>query len=104
MNVGAGHPAGARYFSNNEKRKNNVITKQKHLILGLLAACLLGSAPAMATPLGLTRIEEEPLFYEELQVYVGANHRLASARRVSRRMLKPLLDVPYRRETLSSFL
>lgn len=46
-------------------------------------------AGILATPLGLTRIEEEPLYYETLQVYVGRHHRLASEDRVSRRMLKP---------------
>jgi len=46
-------------------------------------------AGILATPLGLTRIEEEPLYYETLQVYVGRSHRIASQRRVSRRMLKP---------------
>jgi len=46
-------------------------------------------AGILATPLGLTRIEEDPLYYEPLQVYVGSNHHLASERRVSRRMLKP---------------
>jgi LysR family hydrogen peroxide-inducible transcriptional activator len=46
-------------------------------------------AGILATPLGLTRIEEEPLYYETLQVYVGKGHRFASQRSVSRRMLKP---------------
>lgn len=46
-------------------------------------------AGILATPLGLTRIEEAPIYYEPLQVYVGENHHLASERRVSRRMLKP---------------
>ena len=46
-------------------------------------------AGIVATPLGLTRVEEEPLYYETLQVYVGRRHRLASEKRVSRRMLKP---------------
>jgi LysR family hydrogen peroxide-inducible transcriptional activator len=46
-------------------------------------------AGILATPLGLTRIEEEPLYYETLQIYVGKDHRFASQRKVSRRMLKP---------------
>jgi len=46
-------------------------------------------AGILATPLGLTRIEEEPLYYETLQVFVGKDHRFASERKVSRRMLKP---------------
>jgi LysR family transcriptional regulator, hydrogen peroxide-inducible genes activator len=46
-------------------------------------------AGIVATPLGLTRVEEAPLYYEPLQVYVGRDHRLASERKVSRRMLRP---------------
>lgn len=46
-------------------------------------------AGIVATPLGLTRIEEQPLYYEKLLVYVGKGHRFASERKLSRRMLKP---------------
>jgi LysR family hydrogen peroxide-inducible transcriptional activator len=46
-------------------------------------------AGILATPLGLSRIEEKPLYYENLHVYVGKGHRFASEPKVSRRMLKP---------------
>jgi LysR family hydrogen peroxide-inducible transcriptional activator len=45
-------------------------------------------AGIVATPLGLTRIEEDPLYYEPLQVYAGRAHRFAKLKRVSEKMLK----------------
>ncbi len=45
-------------------------------------------AGIVATPLGLTRIEEDPLYYEPLQVYVGKGHRFAKLKKVSEKMLK----------------
>jgi LysR family hydrogen peroxide-inducible transcriptional activator len=44
-------------------------------------------AGILATPLGLTRFEEGPLYYEPLQLYVGTGHRFAKERKVSRDLL-----------------
>jgi LysR family hydrogen peroxide-inducible transcriptional activator len=44
-------------------------------------------AGVLATPLGLSRIEEEPLYYEPFFLYVGSNHPLSSARSISENKL-----------------
>lgn len=44
-------------------------------------------AGVAATPLGLTRIDEQPLYYEPFRVYVGRGHPLAGTDKVSERML-----------------
>jgi LysR family hydrogen peroxide-inducible transcriptional activator len=44
-------------------------------------------AGVLATPLGLSRIEEEPLYYEPFFLYVGRDHRYARSARVSESML-----------------
>ena len=46
-------------------------------------------AGILATPLGLTRIEEEPLYYEPLYVYAAPGHPLAAKTRVSEKTLNP---------------
>ena len=46
-------------------------------------------AGVLATPLGLSRVEEEPLFYEPFFVYVGPGHRFIKAGKVSEKMLDP---------------
>lgn len=45
-------------------------------------------AGIVATPLGLTRIEEQPLYYEPLEVYVGTGHRYAAMKTISEKALK----------------
>lgn len=39
-------------------------------------------AAIVATPLGLTRIEEEPLYYEPMRVYAGNQHPIARTKEV----------------------
>lgn len=46
-------------------------------------------AGILATPLGLSRVEEEPLFYEPFFLYVGPGHRLLKSSKVSESMLDP---------------
>lgn len=46
-------------------------------------------AGILATPLGLSRVEEEPLFYEPFFLYVGPHHRWLKAERISETMLDP---------------
>lgn len=46
-------------------------------------------AGILATPLGLTRIEEEPLYYEPLYAYAAPGHPLAAKTRVSESALGP---------------
>ena len=46
-------------------------------------------AGILATPLGLSRIEEEPLFYEPFFLYVGPGHRLIKSSKVSESTLDP---------------
>ncbi|HEX4998658.1 MAG TPA: hydrogen peroxide-inducible genes activator [Terriglobia bacterium] len=49
----------------------------------------LVDAGLLATPLGLSRVEEEPLFYEPFFLYVGPGHRFASRKKISESMLEP---------------
>lgn len=46
-------------------------------------------AGILATPLGLSRVEEEPLFYEPFFLYVGPGHPLLKSSRVAESMLDP---------------
>jgi len=46
-------------------------------------------AGIVATPLGLTRVEERPLYYEPFRVYAGSDHPLAQIEKVSPGMLDP---------------
>ena len=46
-------------------------------------------AGILATPLGLSRVEEEPLFYEPFYLYAGPGHRLLKSSKVSENMLDP---------------
>ena len=46
-------------------------------------------AGILATPLGLSRVEEEPLFYEPFFLYVGPQHRWIKTARVTESMLDP---------------
>lgn len=44
-------------------------------------------AGILATPLQVSRIEEEPLYYEPFYLYISANHKLAGISKVSENML-----------------
>jgi LysR family hydrogen peroxide-inducible transcriptional activator len=46
-------------------------------------------AGILATPLGLSRVEEEPLFYEPFFLYAGPGHPFLRSSRVSESMLDP---------------
>jgi LysR family hydrogen peroxide-inducible transcriptional activator len=46
-------------------------------------------AGILATPLGLSRVEEEVLFYEPFFLYAGPGHPLLKAARISESMLNP---------------
>ena len=46
-------------------------------------------AGIVATPLGLKRIEEEPLYYEPLALYVGRDSPMARLRAVREKAIKP---------------
>jgi len=44
-------------------------------------------AGVLATPLGLSRVEEEPLYYEPFLLYVGRDHRYSRSARITESML-----------------
>lgn len=46
-------------------------------------------AGIVATPLGLKRIEEEPLYYEPLSLYVGPNSPMASLKTIREKAIPP---------------
>jgi len=46
-------------------------------------------AGILATPLGLSRVEEEPLFYEPFFLYVGPGHPFVKSNKVAESMLDP---------------
>jgi LysR family hydrogen peroxide-inducible transcriptional activator len=42
-----------------------------------------------ATPLGLTRIEEEPIYYEPMRVYAATGHAITGMKQVDEKSLEP---------------